>query len=815
MPDGGDNKRQLQDEILALREKVSELEALLNQRPASDERRSLSEVARERERLIDIIESTTDLVGTSTPDGRITFLNRAGKRLVGLAEDADVSRLTVRDLHPSHAAKTVMETGVPKAMEKGSFYHDTLVIDSNGKEIPVSQVILSHKRPNGEVEYLSTIIRDISEELQIAEALVESERKFRTIIQSSPMGVHMYELMPDGRLVFIGANPAADAMLGVDNTQFIGKTIEEAFPPMADTEIPERYRLAASEGTPWRTSQVNYEDEQIAGAYEVQAFQTSPNRMAAMFLDITNRLRAEEALRESERRYRELFQTMAQGVVYQDSEGGILMVNPAAERILGLPESKLIGLSPADARWRAVREDGRDLQEREHPAIVSLRTGQPANAIMAIFNAAEDTYRWIDMYATPQFREGETRPYQVFTTFTDITERRRAARRRAELEQQLRQSQKMEAVGQLAGGIAHDFNNLLTTITGYTELVYEDGQLDDQLRADLDEIRKAADRASALTAQLLAFSRKQIISPRILDLNTRIRETHKLLSRLIGESIELSLELNDQPCKVEADPNQIDQVLINLVVNARDAMPEGGKLTISTGRVLLDEKFCRTALDVEPGEFVTVRVTDTGCGMSQDLLGRIFEPFFTTKELGKGTGLGLATVYGIVKQNRGAIRISSQPEEGTTADVYLPSAVEEKRDTEVSAPMADLTGSETILLVEDEDAVRSLTEKVLNSRGYAVLLADRPDQAIQICHDHDGAIDLLLTDVVMPQMNGRALYQTLKKIRPPLRVLYMSGYDDEVIARHGVLEEHTNFVAKPFTTSMLASKVREALDKEE
>ncbi|MGD8415007.1 MAG: PAS domain S-box protein, partial [Candidatus Latescibacterota bacterium] len=299
MPDGGDNKRQLQDEILALREKVSELEALLNQRPASDERRSLSEVARERERLIDIIESTTDLVGTSTPDGRITFLNRAGKRLVGLAEDADVSRLTVRDLHPSHAAKTVMETGVPNAMEKGSFYHDTLVIDSNGKEIPVSQVILSHKRPNGEVEYLSTIIRDISEELQIAEALVESERKFRTIIQSSPMGVHMYELMPDGRLVFIGANPAADAMLGVDNTQFIGKTIEEAFPPMADTEIPERYRLAASEGTPWRTSQVNYEDEQIAGAYEVQAFQTSPNRMAAMFLDITNRLRAEEALRES------------------------------------------------------------------------------------------------------------------------------------------------------------------------------------------------------------------------------------------------------------------------------------------------------------------------------------------------------------------------------------------------------------------------------------------------------------------------------------------------------------------------------------
>jgi len=814
MPDGNDTDRHLQEEIRELREKVAKLEALLAKSHTSSDEVSMGDFAREHERLIDIIESTTDFVATSTPDGRLQFLNRAGKRLVGLPDDAEISRMHVNDFHPPSAAEFVMKVGIPTCVAEGSFSHETHLVHRDGTEVPVSQVILSHKLPTGDVQYLSTIIRDMTEQNRFAEALAESEKKFRTIIQASPMGVHMYELESDGRLVFIGANPAADALLGVDNTQFIGKTVEEAFPPMAETEIPERYRKAASDGTPWQTSQVNYEDAQITGAFEVQAFQTSPNRMAAMFLEITNRLRAEEALRESEQRYRELFESMAQGVVYQDVEGRILMVNPAAEHILGLSEGELTGRTSMDPRWRAIREDRSEFPGQEHPAMVSLRTGQPANAIMAIFNVADGGYRWIDMYATPQFRPGESSAYRVFTTFTDITERRLAHRRREELENQLRQAQKMEAVGQLAGGIAHDFNNLLTTIAGYSELIWEDTGLDGRLRSDLDEIRKAADRAAALTEQLLAFSRKQIISPRMLELNTRISEAHNLISRMIGETIDLNLELSDNPCTVEADPSQIDQILINLAVNARDAMPEGGRVTISTAHVFLDEKFCRTAMDVDPGEFITVTVADTGNGMSQETLGRIFEPFFTTKDHGKGTGLGLATVYGIVKQNRGAIKISSQPNEGTTAEVFLPYAGQEMRDAEPATPPTDLKGNETILLVEDEDAVRSLTEKLLRSRGYNVLLAGTPERAIQKCREHDGTIDLLLTDVVMPQMNGRALYHLLEKIRPGLRALYMSGYADDVIARHGVLEQDTNFVAKPFTTLTLAAKVREALDKE-
>ena len=394
MPDGNDTNRRLQGEIRMLREKVASLEALIAQSHTSGDEGSMGEVARERERLIDIIESTTDFVSTSTPDGRILFLNRAGRRLVGLPDDTDVGGMHIHDFHPPRATKFILEVGIPKCIADGSFSHETYLLHRNGTEIPVSQVILSHKLSTGDVGYLSTIIRDISEELRIAGALVESERKFGTVIQASPMGVHMYELESDGRLVFVGANPAADALLGVDNAQFIGKTVEEAFPPMADTEIPERYRRAASEGTPWRTSQVNYEDEQITGAFEVQAFQTSPNRMAAMFLDITNRLRAEEALRESEQRYRELFESMAQGVVYQDAGGRIVMVNPAAERILGLSEDEMTGRTSLDPRWKTIREDRSEFPGHDHPAMVSLRTGRPANTVMAVFNVAEETPRF-------------------------------------------------------------------------------------------------------------------------------------------------------------------------------------------------------------------------------------------------------------------------------------------------------------------------------------------------------------------------------------------------------------------------------------
>lgn len=815
MEEGAENSRRLSEELEILRKKVLELESKLVEAEDRHRASTADAVERDRRRLIDIMESTPDMVATSTPDGAILYLNRAGRRLAGLPDDCDVSSLHISAFHPPEAARFILEVGLPKTVSDGSFSHETTLLRTDGTEIPVSQVILSHKLPTGEVDYFSTIIRDTSERFRVENALAQSEGKFRSIIQASPMGIHMYELKSGGDLVFTGANPAADTILGVDNSLFVGQTIEDAFPALRETDVPDRYRDAASEGTPWETAQVNYEDDQIAGAYEVRAFQTSPGRMAALFLDITDRIKAETLVRESEQRHRSLFESMAQGVIYQDAEGRITAANPAAERILGLTVDEMLGRTSADTRWKAIRENGSKLPGSEHPAMVSLRTGRPANRLMGIINPIEGGRRWIDSWSTPQFREGESEPFQVFSTFTDVTERLSARRSREELEQQLRQSQKMDAVGQLAGGIAHDFNNLLTTISGYSELMWEDIGEDNQLRSDVGEIRKAAARAATLTQQLLAFSRKQIISPRVLDINKRIDDAHKMLGRLLGETIELKRSIGTDPCRVEADPGQIDQILINLAVNARDAMPEGGVLELSAGHATLDEQFCRTVPDVEPGEFVEITVRDTGLGMNQDILSRIFEPFFTTKEAGRGTGLGLSTVYGIVKQNRGAVKINSRPGAGTTATIYLPVAVAGAQEYTETRPSEKLGGDEAILLVEDEDAVKSLTEKLLISRGYSVIAADDTKHAIQICEDRGRHIDLLLTDVIMPQMDGRELYEHLEKIRPGLKVLYMSGYAVDVIARHGVLDKETTFIAKPFSLSTLASRVRDVLERED
>ena len=738
-------------------------------------------------------------------DRKITQIQRnkpdagAVSRRGGMDEGAEHTRRLAEELESLRGQVAQLEARLADAQAARAG-----VSDAEHDRRRLIELMESTSAPDG-------VILDVN---RAAEALAQSEEKFRNVIQASPMGIHMYELKPGGELVFTGANPAADKILGVDNSQFIGLTLEEAFPAARGSELPGQYRRVAASGNPWRMSQVDYRDDKVAGAYEVEVFQTSPGRIAAMFLDITDRIRAEQALRESEQRHRALFESMAQGVVYQNADGRITSANPAAEEILGLTVDEMTGRTSADPRWHAVSENGSSLPGSEHPAMVSLRTGRPANALMGVTNPRAGDLRWIDVWSTPQFRDGESEPFQVFSTFTDVTSRLSARKRREELEQQLRQSQKMEAIGQLAGGIAHDFNNLLTTISGYSELVWEDITEDTRLKSDISEIRKAAAKAAALTQQLLAFSRKQIISPRVLDINQCIDDAHKMLDRLLGETIELQLSIGPDPCRVEADPSQIDQILINLAVNARDAMPEGGVLELSAKPVTLDQKFCRTIADIEPGDFVEITVRDNGHGMTQDTLGHIFEPFFTTKEAGRGTGLGLSTVYGIVKQNRGAVRISSDPGRGTTATIYLPVASGGAQAAAEPRTLEKLGGNETILLVEDEDAVKSLTEKLLVSRGYSVITAEDPRHAIEICGDAARHIDLLLTDVVMPHMDGRELYDRLESMRPGLKVLYMSGYAVDVIARHGVLDKDMTFMSKPFSLTTLASKVREALETE-
>jgi two-component system cell cycle sensor histidine kinase/response regulator CckA len=475
-------------------------------------------------------------------------------------------------------------------------------------------------------------------------------------------------------------------------------------------------------------------------------------------------------------------------------------ISPACTRVLGIGPEELI----ADmTRWRAAihpEDQGRVIasytgaMEAGRPATVEYRIRHPDGSV-----------RWIegtlipvaDVHGTVIRLDGVAR---------DVTEQRK-------LQEQFRQAQKMEAVGRLAGGIAHDFNNLLTVITSYSEILLEDLAPQDPRRGDLEEIRKAAASAAGLTRQLLAFSRQQVLEPRVLDVNAVLASTEKLLQRLLGEDIELVTALVPQPGAVKADPGQLEQVIVNLAVNARDAMPDGGKLTIETANADMDEAYARVHLPSKPGQYVMLAVSDTGVGMDEQTQRRIFEPFFTTKEVGKGTGLGLATVYGIVKQSGGFIWVYSEPGRGTTFKIYLP-RVDEPMEavTLPAAPKESLQGTETVLLVEDAAEVRAVTHLVLDRLGYTVLEAPNGKAALHLATKHHGPIHLLLTDVVMPELGGRHLAEQLTALRPELRVLYASGYTDDAVVRHGVLKPGIAYLQKPFTPQVLARKVREVLD---
>jgi PAS domain S-box-containing protein len=400
--------------------------------------------------------------------------------------------------------------------------------------------------------------------------------------------------------------------------------------------------------------------------------------------------------------------------------------------------------------------------------------------------------------------QGEVAYFEM--TAEDITERRR-------LETTLRQAQKMEAVGRLAGGIAHDFNNLLMLIKGYSDLLRDRLPAEETPREYASEIQKAADRASSLTQQLLAFSRKQVLELRVLDVNQVVTSMSKMLPRLLGEDIEVVTRLNSAIGRVKADPGQLEQVLMNLAVNARDAMPEGGRLTIETGECELDDEYVRQHPGARPGRFVMLAVSDTGVGMNTDVRAHVFEPFFTTKAKGKGTGLGLAMVYGIVKQSNGYIWVYSEPGQGATFKVYLP-RVEEAAESELRAPATGPPprGTETVLVVEDEDGVRRVTREYLEANGYSVLEAQSGAEALAVAEQHAGPLHLVLTDVVMPGMSGRELTERLRRRRPELRVIFMSGYTDDAVMHHGALAPGVAFLQKPFARDALARKVREVLD---
>ncbi len=510
--------------------------------------------------------------------------------------------------------------------------------------------------------------------------------------------------------------------------------------------------------------------------------------------------RGRAALRASEASYAHLVERAPVGIYRSSPAGRFLSVNAALVRILGYD-------SAADVlRLDMARDVYADPAERQRLLDRDTYTDREYDEVEATWKRKDGRLLSVQLSVRAVRKgAGEVEYYETFVR--DVTEQRR-------LQQQLVQSQKMEAVGRLAGGIAHDFNNLLTVITSYSDLLLQDLGGDDPKREDVEQVRKAAEGAAALTRQLLAFSRQQVLAPRVVSLSVVVQGVEKMLRRVIGEDVDLVTALDPDVGSVKADVGQLEQVLMNLAVNARDAMPAGGKLTIETANVEHDPDSAREREAAPVRRCVMLAVSDTGIGMDEATKARIFEPFFTTKEAGKGTGLGLATVYGIVQQSGGFIWVYSEPGHGTTFKIYLPQVEASAQGRAVGAAPGDLPrGTETILLVEDAAAVRAVTRQVLERQGYTVLEAANGAAALQTAAGHPGPIHLLLTDVVMPVLSGRQLADQLARLRPDAKVLYASGYTDDAVVRHGVLEAGISYLQKPFTADSLARKVREVLDR--
>lgn len=508
---------------------------------------------------------------------------------------------------------------------------------------------------------------------------------------------------------------------------------------------------------------------------------------------------AEASLKEAEERTRFALEAAHVGVWESNLRAGSTRWSRTVEAHHGIAADTFRGTF--QAFLDCIHPDDR---ERVRASIEEARRQHTDWTVVYRTSWSDGTIHWINVKGKTFYDEAGT-PIRAAGISLDVTERHT-------LEEQYRQSQKVEAIGQLAGGIAHDFNNLLTAIHGYSELLSEELGPESPHQHDLAEIRRAAERAASLTRQLLAFSRRQILDPRVIDLRESVRGLESMLKRLIGEHIAVEIRTSDDVACIKADPGQIEQVILNLAINARDAMAEGGSLFLEVTSVELDDAYARRHISVQPGRYVMLAVSDTGAGMDSATQARIFEPFFTTKPEGRGTGLGLSTVYGIVKQSGGNIWVYSEPGRGATFKIYLP-RVDERPDEPVAASAADqVTGSETILVVEDEPGVRALVRKVLERLGYRVIVAATPREAVDLAQHHNGPIHLLMTDVVLPEMSGSSVAQHIAVSRPAMLVLYMSGYTDDAIVHHGVLDPDTPFLQKPFTPQALARKVRSVLD---
>ncbi|MGH7388003.1 MAG: PAS domain S-box protein [Candidatus Rokuibacteriota bacterium] len=631
-----------------------------------------------------------------------------------------------------------------------------------------------------------------------AHLYAEAEERYRALVEGSIQGICIQR-----GYVILFANTALARMLGYDSPQeLVGRDLRTLVVPVERQRL-EAIQAARDRGEPAPT---RYEVEGVRKdgsrvQVEVLAspvlWQSEPATMGTI-VDVTERLRAEEALRESQRTLRAVIDAVPAMISAKDRELRYVFMNRLQAQAHGVSADEAVGRTASELLGRE-RAGPAEAIDRE-----VIATGQPRQSYEEQHRDAQGGLTsWLTTKVP--LRDGAGRIVSVVTIAVDITERKR-------LEEELRQAQKMEGVGRLAGSVAHDFNNLLMVITGRTQLLLARAAAGDLFHRELAVIHQAAERGASLTRQLLAFSRRQVLQPKILDIHGVLADLEPILRRLLGETIDLVIRPAAARATIEADRGQLEQVVLNLVVNARDAMPRGGQLTLETASLHVDEDAAGIARGSGPGDYVLLAVRDTGHGMTAETRTHIFEPFFTTKAPGKGTGLGLATVYGIVKQSGGFVTVESEVDRGTVFRIYLPVAEPTSAAT-ADEPMAAATrGSETVLLVEDDPDVREVVRDVLAEAGYTVLEVSGPDEAVGLSTRFPGALHLLLTDVVMAGMSGGELAERIMTMRPGIKVLYMSGYTDDDIVRHGVQARGIPLLHKPFSTGVLARAVRQVLD---